>query len=200
MRVHRALESICTMQTSFNILVYLSNLRKTQKCKLYLQLGLEHSLHALLNSIEVCSGGDVVVLALLSTCESEIFGHDALLVDNVDASLLERLCKLDDLGCVVELTTLDKTTGPGEDGSNGVGRCGVTLLMLAEVTSDGTVSGLRLECLAIGGDEDRSHQTQTAETLSDNVRLDITVIVCMLLVLCLRGIAIHDHSLFRAMM
>jgi hypothetical protein len=200
-RVHRALECpICTMQTSFNILVYLSNLRKTQKCKLYLQLGLEHSLHALLNSIEVCSGGDIVVLALLSTCKSKILGHDTLLVHYMDASLLERLGKLDNLGSVVELTTLDQTTSPGEDGSNGIGRCGVALLVLAEVTSDGTVSGLRLECLAIGGNEDRSHQTQTAETLGDNVGLNITIVVYLLLALCHRGIAIHEHSLLRAMM
>jgi hypothetical protein len=198
--VNRALGLSCTWQTSFNILVSLSNLRKRKNRKLYLQLGLEHSLHALLDSVEVCSSGDIVVLALLSTCKSKILGHDTLLVDDVDTGLLERLGEFDNLGSVVELTTLGKTTGPGEDGSNGVGRCGVTLLVLAEVTSDGTVSGLRLECLAIGGDEDRGHQTKTAETLGDDVGLDITVVVCMLLVLYLTEITSRNHSLFKAMM
>jgi len=144
---------------------------------------LKDSLHALLNGVEVCTGGDIVILALLAACKSKILGHDALLVDNVNTSLLERLGKLDDLGGVVKLTTLGKTTGPGEDGGNGVGRSGVTLLVLTEVTGDGTVGRLGLEGLAVGGDEDRSHQTQTAETLGDNVGLDITVVVCLLSVL-----------------
>ena len=49
--------------------------------------------------------------------------------------------------------------------------------MFAEVTGDCAVGGLGLECLAVRGDEDRSHQTQTAETLSDNVGLNITIVV-----------------------
>ena len=109
---------------------------------------MKDSLHALLNGVEVCTGGDIVILALLAACKSKILGHNALLVDNVNTSLLERLGKLDDLGSVVELTTLGKTTGPGEDGGDGVGGGGVSFLVLAVVARDGAVRGfgLRRSC------------------------------------------------------
>jgi hypothetical protein len=50
--------------------------------------------------------------------------------------------------------------------------------VLTVVASDSTVGSLRLESLAIRGDENGGHETERAETLSDNVGLDITVIVC----------------------
>jgi hypothetical protein len=39
------------------------------------------------------------------------------------------------------------------------------------------VGSLRLEGLAIGGDEDGGHETERAEALGDNVGLDITIVV-----------------------
>lgn len=142
-----------------------------------LQLCRKDSLHPLLHGIKVLASGNVITLALLSTCQSEILGHDALLVDDVHASLLQTLGELDNLGGTVELATLGQTTGPGKDGSDGVGRGRVALLVLAVMAGNSTVSGLGLEGLSVGGDEDRSHQTQRTEALGYNVGLDITVVV-----------------------
>jgi len=142
-----------------------------------LKLGLQHSLHALLDCIEIVPGGDIIVLALLAHSQGEILGHDSLLIDNVNACLFERLGELDQLGSVVELTSLGKTSAPGKDRCDRVGRCWVALLVLTEMASDCTVCGLGLERFSIWCDENRSHQTQTTKTLGDNVGLDITVII-----------------------
>ena len=144
----------------------------------HLQLGRQDRLHPLLDSVQVFTRGDVVLLALLAASKREILGHDALLVDNMDASLLEALGKLDNLGRAVELTTLGKTTGPSKDGRNGVGRRGVSLLVLAEMPSNGTVSGFCLERLAVRCNQHGGHKTKTAKALGDNVGLDITIVVC----------------------
>lgn len=142
-----------------------------------LQLGLENVLHATLDGVEVLGGGDIVGASRLAAGEGQVLGHDAVLIDSVDAGLLEGLGKGDNLGGVVELAALNETTGPGEDGGDGVGRRLVALLVLTVVTSDGAVGSLRLECLAVGGDEDRGHETQRAEALGDNVGLDVTIVV-----------------------
>jgi hypothetical protein len=49
--------------------------------------------------------------------------------------------------------------------------------VLAVVTGDCAVGGLSLEGLAIGRDEDGGHEAEGAETLGDNVGLNISVIV-----------------------
>lgn len=143
----------------------------------HLQLLLESLLEAALNSIKVLVGGGIVLALRLASGKGKILGHDTVNVDGVNASLLKALGEGNDIGGVVELTTLDETTGPGEDGSNGVGGGLVTLLVLTVVASDGAVGSLRLEGLAIGCDEDRGHETERAEALGDNVRLDITIVV-----------------------
>lgn len=142
-----------------------------------LQLLLEGSLETALNGIHVLVGGDIVLALRLASGKGKILGHDTVNIDSVNASLLKALSKGDNLGGVVELATLDETTGPGEDGGNGVGGGLVTLLVLTVVASDSTVGSLRLEGLAIRGNENRGHETKRAEALSDNVGLDITVVV-----------------------
>lgn len=148
-----------------------------EKLSGHLQLLLDDVLHATLNSVEVLVGGDIVPTASLATGKGKILGHDTINIDRVNAGLFEALGEGDNLGLVVELATLDETTGPGEDGGNGVGGGLVALLVLTVVASDGAVGSLRLEALAVGGDEDRGHETKGAEALSDNVGLDITVVV-----------------------
>jgi hypothetical protein len=103
-----------------------------------LQLSLNQSLKLLLNGIHVSLGGDPRSTVGTSARKSEVLGHDTV-VDGVDTGLLESLGELDELGGVVELSTLDKTTGPGEDGSNGVGGGLLTSLVLAPVAGDGSV-------------------------------------------------------------
>ena len=143
-----------------------------------LQLLLEDVLHATLNGVEVLGGGDVVLAAVLAAGNGKILSHDAVNIDGVNAGLLEALGESDELGGVVELATLDKTTGPSEDGGNGVGRGLVALLVFTVVAGDGAVGGFRLERLAVGGDEDGGHETEGAEALGDDIGLDITIVVC----------------------
>lgn len=143
----------------------------------HLQLLLESVLQAALNSVEVLIGGGIVRAGGLATSEGKILSHNTININGVDTGLLEALGKGNDVGGVVELATLDETTGPGKDGGNGVGRGLVALLMLTVVASDSTVGGLRLEGLAIGGNEDRGHETERAKALGDNIRLNVTVVV-----------------------
>lgn len=150
----------------------------------HLQLSLEGFLETALNSIEVLVGGGVVRTGRLATGEGKILGHDAVNIDSVDAGLLKALGIGNDIGGVVELATLDETTGPGEDGGNGVGGGLVTLLVLTVVASDGAVGSLGLEGLAIGGDENGGHETERAEALSDDIGLNITIVVYAWSVCC----------------
>lgn len=143
----------------------------------HLQLLLQAGLQPPLNSIEVFVRCDPAGPVLLSACKCKILSHDAVNVDGVNAGLLELLGEDDKLRGVVELTTLGETLCPCVDGGDWVGRGLVALLVLAVVASDGTVGSLGLECLAIRGDEDGGHETERAETLSDDVGLDVTVVV-----------------------
>lgn len=151
-----------------------------------LQLLLEDVLHATLNGVEVLGGGDVVLAAVLPAGDGKILGHDAVDIDGVNTGLLEALGESDKLGGIVELATLDKTTGPSEDGGNGVGRGLVALLVFTVVAGDSAMGGFRLEGLAIGSDEDGGHETERAEALGNYIGLNITVIVCdcMLVSVC----------------
>jgi hypothetical protein len=143
----------------------------------YLQLLLQARLQSPLNSVEVLVCGDPAAPVLLSARERKILGHDAINVDSVDAGLLELLGENDELGGVVKLTTLGEPLRPGVDGGNGVGGGLVALLVLAVMAGDGSVRGLSLEGLAVGGNEDRGHETERAESLGDNVGLNISVVV-----------------------
>lgn len=142
-----------------------------------LQASLEVGLQPALNGSHVLASGDPRLTVLATTGESQILSHDSLVVDNFNAGTLELLGEGDNVGGVIELTTLHKTTGPGEDRGNGVGGGLVTLLVLAVVTGDGSVGGLGLVGIAVGGSQGRGHQTERAEALGDDIGLDITVVV-----------------------
>lgn len=144
----------------------------------YLQAGLQVGTESALDSSHVLAGSDPRLTLLAAASKSKILGHDALLVDNVDTGALELLGEGDNVGGAVELATLHETTGPGENGGNGVGGGLTALLVLTVVTGHGAVGGLGLEGRAIGGGESGGHQTERAEALGDNVGLDITVVVC----------------------
>jgi hypothetical protein len=45
------------------------------------------------------------------------------------------------------------------------------------MTCDSSVSSLRLDSLSIGANKNRCHQTERSITLSDNIRLDVTIVV-----------------------
>lgn len=69
------------------------------------------------------------------------------------------------------------TSSPCKDRSDWVGWCWFSLLVLTEVTSDCSVSGFRFNCLAVRAHQNRCHETQWSVSLSNNIRLDVTVIV-----------------------
>ena len=66
---------------------------------------------------------------------------------------------------------------PGKDGGNGVGGGLVALLVFAEVAGDGAVRGFGFECLAVRGDESGGHKAEGAETLGNDVGLDVSIVV-----------------------
>lgn len=59
--------------------------------------------------------------------QGQVLGHDVLVLDGADTSLLKLLGEDAQLLVAVEVGTVAQTTRPGKDGSNGVGRGRVTL-------------------------------------------------------------------------
>jgi len=108
--------------------------------------------------------------------KSKILGHLTRL-NSLNADLLKSLSEDTEVIVVIELSAVSKTTSPGEDRSDGVGGGGLTLLVLTPVTSDGTVSSLSLDGLTIGANEDGGHETERAVTLSNDIGLNITIVV-----------------------
>ena len=84
---------------------------------------------------------------------------------------------LNEILVAVELSTVLKTSSPGEDASNWVGAGLAALLVLTVVSSDGAVRSLGLDGLAIGADEHRGHETERAVALRNHVRLHVAVVV-----------------------
>mmetsp|Transcript_18322 Transcript_18322/g.24471 ORF Transcript_18322/g.24471 Transcript_18322/m.24471 type:complete len:322 (-) Transcript_18322:405-1370(-) len=107
--------------------------------------------------------------------DGEILSHGTLL-DSVDDGLLEGLREESELLVTVELGTVAETTGPREDGGDRVGRGRTTLLPDAVVTGDGAVGSLSLHDI-VAVDADGGHETKGAEALSDNVGLDVAIVV-----------------------
>ena len=119
----------------------------------------------------------VLALELLAVdAEGEVLG-ELVVVNAVNAGLLELLGESDELLVAVELAPVSETTSPCVDGGDRVGRRLLALLVLSVVPGDGTVSSLRLADLTVGGEEGGGHEAETAEALSDNVGLNVTVVV-----------------------
>ena len=115
------------------------------------------------------------VLAVNGQCK--VLGHDSILVDDLHASLLERRAEILQGGVVVELGSVDETTGPREDGSHRVCRSFFALLPLTVVPGDSTMGSLALDGLAIRSDELTGHHSETSEALGQNVGLDVAIVV-----------------------
>lgn len=107
--------------------------------------------------------------------DGEVLGHVALL-DGVDDGGLQSVRELGKELVAVELGSVVEAASPGEDGGHGVGRGGLALLPLSVVTGDGAVSSLSLDD-AILVEKDGGHETERAVALSNDIRLDITVVV-----------------------
>ena len=89
--------------------------------------------------------------------QSQILSH-LTVVDSLDTDLLESLREVGKVGVVIELSAVSETLGPSKDGSNWIGRGFLTLLVLAVVTSDGTVGSLTLDGLTIWSDLNKENK------------------------------------------
>lgn len=69
-----------------------------------------------------------------------------------------------------------ETTRPGKDGSDGVGRGAASLLPLTVVSGHSSVSSLSLHDV-VAVDTHGGHKSERSEALSDNIRLNITIVV-----------------------
>ena len=76
--------------------------------------------------------------------KSEVLSHVSIL-NRLDDNSLKRSREVGELDVVVKLCPLSKTTSPGEDRSDRVGRCLFALLVLAVMASDSAMSSLSFE-------------------------------------------------------
>ncbi len=143
-----------------------------------LELAVELLSELLVNLLEEGEGLEVVRLVEVLAVDSKgkVLGHLTAL-NSLNACLLESLSKDPQVIVVIELGTVGETASPGKDGRDGVGGGGLALLILTPVASDSAVGSLSLNSLAVRADKDRGHETERAISLSDNVGLDITVVV-----------------------
>lgn len=137
----------------------------------------ESVLQSPLNSLHVLASGDIVLTTSFSASKCEILGHDVVNIDGIDTGLLKSLSERNNVWGLVELSTLDESAGPGEDGGDWVGGGLVALLVLTVVAGDGSVGGLRLKGLSVWGNEDGGHKAEGAEALGNDIGLDITIVV-----------------------
>lgn len=121
-----------------------------------------------------------VVSALLHSARAlgqdrQIFGHVAAF-NSLDHGGLKGLREQSELLVIVQLGSVQKASGPGEDGSNWV--CGgrTTLLPDTVVTGYSAVGSLSLQH-TVGIDTDGSHEAERTEALSNNIGLHITIVV-----------------------
>ncbi len=108
--------------------------------------------------------------------DGEILSHLSRFND-FDTDLLQSLRKLDNVRGVIDLAAVLEPSRPRIDGGDGIGRRWFPLLMHAVVASDGTVGCFRLNRLAIGRSQDRSHQAEGTIALGYRVGLNVSVIV-----------------------
>jgi len=72
--------------------------------------------------------------------DSKILGH-ATVFNGFDDGSFELVTEINKLLVVVELSSMEQSSGPSKDGSNGVGGGFLALLMLSVMSGDSTVSG-----------------------------------------------------------
>jgi hypothetical protein len=77
---------------------------------------------------------------------------------------------------VIKFTSIFETLGPCVHGSNGVSGSFLSLLMESVMSSNGTVSSFRFNG-AVWALKDRGHKTKRSITLSNDIRLNITIVV-----------------------
>lgn len=107
----------------------------------------------------------------------EILGHDAVLVDDLHARRLKVLAERAQLVVAIELSTVQQSSRPREDGRDRVRRRLVALLPLTVVARHRPVCSLALDHVPVGCDQLARHHAQGAEALREDVRLHVAVVV-----------------------
>lgn len=79
-------------------------------------------------------------LLLVQNAKGKVLSHVSGL-DSVDDDSLQSVTEINQLLVSVNFSSLDETSGPGEDGSNGVGGGELSLLVSSEMSGDSSVSG-----------------------------------------------------------
>ena len=74
----------------------------------------------------------------------------------MDGGGLKAVAELVQFGDIIKLGSVHKTSSPGKDTCDRVGRSGLALLMLSVVSSDGSVCSLSFDG-SIRGEQDRCH-------------------------------------------
>jgi hypothetical protein len=141
-------------------------------------LFLERGVEGFLDSSEEGAGFEIMFAfhVFAVDAQSKIFGHFALF-NSSDARSFKSMSELLKTVIAIEFATMSKATSPSKNGSNRVGARFLALLPSTPMASDCAVSSFSFHGFAVGHDKDRSHETQRAVALGDNVGLDITVVV-----------------------
>jgi hypothetical protein len=77
---------------------------------------------------------------------------------------------------VVQLGSVDKSSGPGKDGGYWVSRGTLSLLPESIMSSHSTMSSFSFN-YSIFIEEDRGHESKRSISLGNDIRLDISIIV-----------------------
>ena len=90
--------------------------------------------------------------------------------------LLEGFSEVLKLSIIIEFGSCEKSLGPSENGGDGVGRGFFSLLMESVMSSNSSVSSFGFNS-AIWALEHRGHKTKGSVTLSNDIRLNISIVV-----------------------
>ena len=124
--------------------------------------------------------GDEVVGAFFdvpsSCCQDSQVLCEGSFLDCADNSRLQSLTEKSQLFVAVKLGAVAETTGPREDGSDWVGRGGTSLFPNSKVSGDSAVGSFSFHDIVLV-DADGGHETEGAESLRNNVRLNVSIVV-----------------------
>ena len=107
---------------------------------------------------------------------SKILGHAALF-DSFNNSSFQLVTEVFEFLVSIEVSSVEETSGPGEDGGNRVGGSLLAALVLAVVAGHRAVRGLGLHCPAVRRHQHRRHEAERAEALRHRIGLHVAIIV-----------------------
>ena len=107
---------------------------------------------------------------------SKVLGHFTAF-HYFNTNLLQCLAEIYQRLVVIQAATEFQTTGPCEDGGNGVGRGRLTSLVIAVVAGYSTVGSFCFHGFTIRCNQGRGHEAQGAKTLCNGIGLYIAIVV-----------------------